>query len=61
MLTQLVAVLFALEMVGTAIVSKKKLGSKLMPGYELDLLYLGVAIMLAVAGAGAFSADSYLR
>ncbi|MDF2813426.1 MAG: DoxX family protein, partial [Microvirga sp.] len=31
------------------------------PGYETDLLYIAGLMALAIAGAGPFSVDSYLR
>ena len=60
LLTQVVAVLFALEMVATAVFAKTKLGKKFVLGYELDVLYLVLAMVVALLGAGAWSLDAVL-
>jgi len=60
LLTQVVAVLFALEMVATAVFAKTKLGKKFVLGYELDVLYLVLAMVVAMLGAGAWSLDAVL-
>ncbi len=59
-LTQIVALLFVLEMLATAIFSKQKLGKKFMGGYELDVIYLLLALAVAVLGPGAWSLDRLL-
>ena len=59
-LTQLVGALFALEMVATTIFSKTKLGKKLVLGYELDLAYLVIALLVLFVGPGAWSVDRLL-
>ncbi len=59
-LTQIVALLIALEMVATTIFSKTKLGKKLVLGYELDIAYLVLALMLVFLGAGPWSVDRFL-
>jgi putative oxidoreductase len=59
-LTNIVAALFVVEMIGTTIFSKTKLGKQFMLGYELDVLYLVGALALVFLGAGAFSLDAYL-
>ena len=59
-LTQVVAALVALEMVGTSIFSKMKLGKKFVLGYELDVAYLVLALTLALLGPGAWSVDRLL-
>lgn len=59
-LTNIVAALFVVEMIGTTIFSKTKLGKQFMLGYELDILYLIGALALVFLGAGAFSLDAYL-
>ena len=59
-LTQIVAPLIALEMVATTIFAKTKLGKKLVLGYELDLAYLVLALMLTFLGAGPWSVDRFL-
>ncbi len=59
-LTQIVAVLFVLEMVATSIFSKTKLGKKFVLGYELNVVYLVLAATVALLGAGPWSADRAL-
>jgi uncharacterized membrane protein YphA (DoxX/SURF4 family) len=59
-LTQIVAPLIALEMVATTIFAKTKLGKKLVLGYELDIAYLVLALMLTFLGAGPWSLDRFL-
>ncbi len=59
-LTQVVASFFALEMVGTAIFSKKQLGKKFVLGYELDVAYLILALVVAFLGPGPWSLDRIL-
>ena len=58
--TQIVAVLFVLEMVATSIFSKTKLGKKFVLGYELDVAYLVLALTLAILGPGPWSVDRWL-
>ena len=60
-LTQLVALLFVLEMIATTLFSRAKLGKKLVGGWENDLLYLVGALALLFLGAGAFSLDALLH
>lgn len=60
LLTQIVAVLFVLEMVATTIFSKMKLQKKFTLGYELDVAYAAFALVLALLGPGAFSLDRLL-
>ncbi len=60
LLTQLVALLFVLEMIATILFSRAKLGKKLVGGWELDLLYLAAALALLLLGAGAWSLDAFL-
>jgi len=59
-LTQIVAPLIALEMVATTVFAKTKLGKKLVLGYELDIAYLVLALMLTFLGAGPWSVDRFL-
>src|SRR2546425_8485333 len=59
-LTQVVGALIALEMVATTIFAKTKLGKKLVLGYELDIAYLVLALMLTFLGAGPWSVDRFL-
>ncbi len=60
LLTQIVAVLFVLEMIATTMFSKTKLGKKFSLGYELDLAYAAFALVLAFLGPGAWSLDRLL-
>ncbi len=60
-LTQLVALLFVLEMIATTIFSQVKLHKKLMGGLETDLLYLAGALTLLLLAGGAFSLDALLH
>lgn len=57
LLTQVVALLFVLEMAATTIFSKYTLKKKLVLGYELDILYLVLALVIVLLGAGAWSVD----
>jgi len=59
-LTQVVAVLIALEMIATSIFSKQKLGKKFMSGYELDVAYLFLALVVSLLGPGPWSLDRLL-
>ena len=59
-LIPLVGILLSLEMIGTTILSKKKMGKKYLLGYELDLAYLAGALALIVLGGGPFSLDAIL-
>src|SRR3989304_1892431 len=56
LLTQVMAVLFFLEMIATTIFAKTKLGL----GFDLDLAYAAFALVLAVLGPGAWSLDRFL-
>ena len=56
-LTQVAAVLFVLEMIATSIFSKTKLGKKFVLGYELDAVYLLLALTVALLGPGPWSLD----
>jgi len=59
-LTQVVGALIALEMVATTIFAKTKLGKKLVLGYELDIAYLVLGLVVAFLGAGPWSVDRLL-
>jgi putative oxidoreductase len=61
LLTQIVAALFVLEMIATTIFSKSKLKKKFSGGYELDLAYAGLALVVLVLGPGAWSIDAILH
>lgn len=58
--TQIVAVLFVLEMAATTIFSKTKLKKNFSLGYELDVAYAAFALVLALMGPGAWSVDHLL-
>jgi len=60
LLTQIVAVLFVLEMIATTVFSKTKLKKKFSLGYELDLVYAAFALVVALLGPGAWSLDRLL-
>ncbi len=60
LLTQIVAVLFVLEMIATTVFSKTKLKKKFISGYELDVAYAAFALVLAFLGPGAWSLDRLL-
>lgn len=59
-LTQFIGILIFLEMIGTTILSKTKLGKKYMLGYELDVAYLAMALSLVFLGSGTLSIDQLL-
>jgi len=59
-LTQLIGILIAVEMIATSIFSKKQLGKKLIGGYELDVAYLALAVVIALLGPGPWSVDALL-
>lgn len=59
-LTQVVAVLFVLEMVATSIFAKTKLQKKFVTGYELDVLYLVLALVVVFLGPGPWAIDRML-
>jgi len=57
LLTQIVAFLFVLEMIATTVFAKYTLKKKFVSGYELDILYLVLALVIVLLGAGAWSVD----
>jgi putative oxidoreductase len=59
-LTQIVAALFALEMVATTIFAKTKLGKKYIGGYEMDIAFLLIALVVVLLGPGPWSLDRLL-
>lgn len=60
-LTQLVALLFVLEMIATTIFSRVKLQKKLLGGLEVDILFLAGALALFLLAGGAWSLDALLK
>lgn len=58
--TRVVAALFFLEMIATTIFSITKLKKKFILGYELDLGYATLALVLALIGPGSYSLDGFL-
>jgi putative oxidoreductase len=60
LLTPIVAVLFAVWMVGTTWLATSKLKKKYMGGWELDLTLLLVSLALAALGSGMISLDHLL-
>jgi putative oxidoreductase len=60
LLTQVVAFLFFLEMIATTVFSKTKLNKKFILGYELDVGYAALALVLALIGPGGWSLDRSL-
>ena len=56
--TRPIALLLAVEMLGAILLVQ--IGKGLIGGYEFELLLLGTALALAVAGAGEYSADRVL-
>ena len=59
-LVQILAILFTLQMVATSIFAKTKLGKKFTGGYELDVLFLVLAITVVLLGPGPWSLDRLL-
>lgn len=59
-LTQIVAALFVLEMIATTIFSQTKLKKKFSGGYELDLAYAALALVILLLGPGVWSLDHVL-
>jgi putative oxidoreductase len=60
LLTPIIAVLFAIWMVGTTWLAISKLKKKYMGGWELDLTLLLVSLALATLGSGMISLDHLL-
>jgi uncharacterized membrane protein YphA (DoxX/SURF4 family) len=59
-LLEVVALLFAIEMLSTSALRKSKMKDKYLGGYELDMGYFVLAIVLIVLGAGALSVDQLI-
>ena len=60
LLVPVVAFFFAIEMISTSALNKVKMKKAYIGGYELDVLYILLAIMLFVLGGGALSIDSVI-
>lgn len=60
LLTQIIAVLFALWMLSTTWLAKGKMKKKFVGGYEVDIILLVASLALAAIGPGAFSLDHML-
>lgn len=58
--TQILGILFAIEMIITAI-WKIRRGEKLVGGYEFDLVLLAACLILATSGGGVLGLDNYFR
>jgi uncharacterized membrane protein YphA (DoxX/SURF4 family) len=59
-LTQIIAVLFALWMLSTTWLKKAKMKNKFAGGYEVDVILLVASLALAAVGSGPFSIDYLL-
>ena len=59
-LTQVIAVLFAVWMLSTTWLSKVKMKKKFASGYEIDVVLLLASLALAAIGPGALSIDHLL-
>jgi uncharacterized membrane protein YphA (DoxX/SURF4 family) len=59
-LTQIIAVLFALWMLSTTWLRKAKMKNKFVGGYEVDVILLVASLALAALGAGALSINHLL-
>jgi putative oxidoreductase len=60
LLTQIIAVLFALWMLSTTWLQKGKMKKKFAGGYEIDIILLVASLALAALGPGALSLDHFL-
>nr|WP_309099942.1 DoxX family protein [Fredinandcohnia onubensis] len=61
--SRIVSILFAVVMVGAIVKVKLAigfLGNGQMAGYELDLAFLAMAVMLAITGSKAFALDQLI-
>ncbi|MFS0823867.1 DoxX family protein [Bacillus sp. 1P02SD] len=61
--SRIVSILFAIVMVGAIVKVKLAigfLGNGQMAGYELDLAFLAMAVMLAITGSKAFALDQLI-
>ncbi len=60
LIVPVVALFFAIEMISTSALNKLKMKRAYIGGYELDVLYILLAIVLFVLGGGALSIDSVI-
>ncbi len=60
LIVPVVAFLFAIEMISTSALNKLKMKKAYIGGYELDMLYVLLAIVLFLLGGGALSIDSVI-
>ena len=60
LIVPVVAFLFAIEMISTSALNKLKMKRAYIGGYELDVLYVLLAIVLFLLGGGALSIDSVI-
>ena len=60
LIVPVVALLFVIEMISTSALNKLKMKKAYIGGYELDVLYILLAIVLFVLGGGALSIDSVI-
>jgi len=60
LIVPVVALLFVIEMVSTSALNKLKMKKGYIGGYELDVLYILLDIVLFVLGGGALSIDSVI-
>ncbi|TLX96973.1 MAG: DoxX family protein [Thaumarchaeota archaeon] len=60
LIVPVVALLFVIEMISTSALNKLKMKKGYIGGYELDVLYILLDIVLFVLGGGALSIDSVI-
>jgi putative oxidoreductase len=60
LIVPVVALFFAIEMISTSALNKLKMKRAYIGGYELDVVYVLLAIVLFVLGGGALSIDSVI-
>ena len=60
LIVPVVAFLFAIEMISTSALNKLKMKKAYIGGYELDVLYILLAVVLFLLGGGALSIDSVI-
>ena len=60
LIVPVVAFLFVIEMISTSALNKLKMKKAYIGGYELDVLYILLAVVLFLLGGGALSIDSVI-